>query len=325
MAKNKDVQSKTSESTHDWGKYDFMGISKYITVGTIILTLLALVLISIKGFNYGVDFAGGIEAQVLFAKPVDAHKVRTFMADLGYPNANVQSIGTESEYLIRVEMIHGKSDAETNKYVTETIDKIKTGLATHFAEEKPDVRRVDTVGPQVGAELRRNGILAGFYCLLLILIYVGLRFDYRYAPAAVFCLFHDAILTLAIYSLFHWEITTQTMAAVLTIIGYSLNDTIVIFDRIRENVPLHRDKSLYWVSNLSINETLSRTILTYLTTYLTVIAMFVFADGVIREFALTMMIGMFLGAYSTIYVATPLMLVTDAAYRHRRKQQLQAA
>lgn len=307
-----------------WGKYDFLGIAKYITAGTVVLTILSFVVIGIKGFNYGVDFAGGIEAQVQFDKAVEASKVRQFVSDIGFPNANVQAIGGDSEYLIRLEMPKGSNDNEINKYVNETVEKIKSGLGSHFASDKPELRRVDTVGPQVGAELRRNGVLAGFYCLLLILIYVGLRFDYRYAPAAVFCLLHDAVLTLCIYSIFQWELTTQTMAAVLTIIGYSLNDTIVIFDRIRENIPLHRNHDIYWVSNRSINETLSRTILTYFTTYLTVVSMFIFADGVIREFALTMMIGMFLGAYSTIYVATPLMILTDKWYRHR-KQQLQTA
>jgi preprotein translocase subunit SecF len=308
----------------DWGKYDFLGISKYITVGTIILTILAMIVIGTKGFYYGVDFAGGIEMQVQFNKDMDAHRIRTFMSDLGYPNANVQTIGGNAEFLLRLEMPRGKTDSETNKYVADTVEKIKSGLLTTFAADVPEIRRVDTVGPQVGAELRRNGILAGFYCLLLILVYVGLRFDYRFAPAAVFCLFHDAILTLGIYSLFNWEVTTQTMAAVLTIIGYSLNDTIVIFDRIRENKAIYRNQSLYWISNRSINETLARTLLTYFTTYLTVLAMFVFADGVIRDFALTMMIGMFLGAYSTVYVATPLMLVTDSYYRYR-KQQVQPA
>jgi preprotein translocase subunit SecF len=310
--------------TSDQGKYDFLGIAKYITGATVVATIISLFVIGTRGFNYGVDFAGGIEAQVQFNKDVDAHKVRTFMADIGFPHASVQSIGGNAEYLLRLEMPRDKSDAEVNKYVAETVDKIKVGLNEHFKDEGPVVRRTDTVGPQVGAELRRNGVLAGFYCLLLILIYVGLRFDYRYAPGAVFCLLHDAVLTLCIYSIFDWEVTTQTMAAVLTIIGYSLNDTIVIFDRIRENQTIYRDKSVYWVSNKSINETLTRTILTYFTTYLTVASMFFFADGVIREFSLTMMIGMFLGAYSTIYVATPLMILTDRFYRYR-KQQLQAA
>lgn len=314
----------THVHTSDQGKYDFLGIAKYITGATVVATIISVFIIAGRGFNYGVDFAGGIEAQVQFNKDVDAHKVRTFMSDIGYAHASVQAIGGNAEYLLRLEMPRDKSDAEVNKYVAETVDKIKAGLATHFKDESPAVRRVDTVGPQVGAELRRNGVLAGFYCLLLILIYVGLRFDYRYAPGAVFCLAHDALLTLAIYSIFDWEVTTQTMAAVLTIIGYSLNDTIVIFDRIRENQTIYRDKSVYWISNKSINETLSRTILTYFTTYLTVASMFFFADGVIREFALTMMIGMFLGAYSTIYVATPLMILTDRFYRYR-KQQLQTA
>jgi preprotein translocase subunit SecF len=201
---------------------------------------------------------------------------------------------------------------------------VKAGLAEHFAQEGAVVRRVDTVGPQVGAELRRNGILAAFYCLLLILIFVGLRFDYRYAPGAVFCLFHDAIITVGVYSLFNWEFTVQTMAAILTIIGYSLNDTIVIFDRIRENQAHHRDKDIYWISNRSINETLSRTVLTYMITYLTVGSMFFFADGVIHDFSVAMMIGMFLGAYSTVYVATPLMLILDH-FRKRRRHQLQTA
>lgn len=314
----------THVHTSDQGKYDFLGVAKYITGATVIATIISIFIIMGKGFNYGVDFAGGIEAQVQFNKDIEAHKVRTFMGDIGYPHASVQSIGGNAEYLLRVEMPRDKSDAEVNKYVAETVEKIKAGLAQHFKDDAPEVRRVDTVGPQVGAELRRNGVLAGFYCLLLILIYVGLRFDYRYAPGAVFCLLHDALLTLAIYSIFDWEVTTQTMAAVLTIIGYSLNDTIVIFDRIRENQTIYRDKSVYWISNKSINETLARTILTYFTTYLTVVSMFIFADGVIREFALTMMIGMFLGAYSTIYVATPLMILTDRFYRYR-KQQLQTA
>ncbi|HMN69682.1 MAG TPA: protein translocase subunit SecF [Bdellovibrionales bacterium] len=310
---------------NSWGRFDFLGVAKYITIASVALTVLALILIASRGLNYGVDFAGGIEMQVQFNQGVDAGQVREFMAAEGFANANVQALGKDNEYLIHLET-KGETDEEANTFITQTVEKVKTGLAAKFGQDGATVRRVDTVGPQVGAELKRNGILAGFYCLLLILIYVGLRFDYRYAPAAVFCLFHDAIITVGIYSLCGWEFTTQTLAAVLTIIGYSLNDTIVIFDRIRENIPIHRDKDLYWVSNRSINETLSRTILTYITTYLTVSSMFFFADGAIYEFARAMMIGMFLGAYSTIYVATPLMLVADYYQKNAaKKRSLQTA
>lgn len=307
-----------------WGRFDFLGVAKYITVGSAVFTLLAFVVIFGKGLNFGVDFAGGIEVQTLFNDSVDAGQVRSFMENLGFKSANVQRIGEGREYLLRVEAASGLSEKEANDFITATVQKIKSGLTSQFGDQGAEVRRVDTVGPQVGAELKRNGILAGFYCLLLILIYVGLRFDYRYAPGAVFCLFHDGVITLGVYSLFHWEFTTQTLAAILTIIGYSLNDTIVIFDRIRENQSIHRDKSLYWISNRSINETLSRTLLTYLTTYMTVAAMFFLADGAIQEFARAMMIGMFLGAYSTVYVATPLMLLADR-YQNYKKARLQAA
>lgn len=314
--------SQTNEQS--WGKYDFLGIAKYITVISVVLTIVSLVIIGMRGLNYGVDFRGGIGVRVQFAKHVEASQVRQMMTSTGYPNANVQFLG-EGEYLLRVEGLSGVSDEAANNYINETVTKIKGGLNSAFASEGPTIRQVDTVGPQVGHELKRNGVLAGFYCLLLILIYIGLRFDYRYAPGAVFCLFHDAIITLGIYSLLDWDFSTQTMAAILTIIGYSLNDTIVIFDRIRENQHLFRDRDLYWLSNLSLNETLSRTILTYITTYIMVFSMFFFADGVIREFAETMLIGMFLGAYSTIYVATPLMLLADRYQKWRRSHQLATA
>lgn len=317
-------KANKNKNDESWGKYDFLGVATYITAASIVLVLVAVVIIIAKGLNYGVDFAGGIEVQAQFSDSVDAARVRKFMSDLGFPKANVQAIGTKNEYLIHVETAEGKTETETNAHIQETIAQIKAGLGQHFSDGGAEVRRVDTVGPQVGAELRRNGVLAAFYCLLLILIYIGLRFDYRYAPGAVFCLFHDAIITVGIYSLFNWEFTVQTMAAVLTIIGYSLNDTIVIFDRIRENQTIWRDKDIYWISNRSINETLSRTILTYILTYLTVGSMFIFADGVIRDFAIAMMIGMFLGAYSTIYVATPLMLMLDR-YQKWRKHQLATA
>lgn len=315
-----------AKNEDSWGRYDFLGVAKYVSVVSILLTLASAAIVAVKGLNYGVDFAGGIEMQAQFSADVAPERVRAFMTKEGFDTANVQALGGNREYLIRLELESGKSDEEINRITQATVARIREGLVRQFAGEAPEIRRVDTVGPQVGAELRRNGVLAGFYALVLILIYVGLRFDYRFSPGAVFCLAHDAIITMGIYSVMGWEFTVQTMAAILTIIGYSLNDTVVIFDRIRENQQIYRDKDLYWISNLSINETLSRTILTYVCTYLSVLAMFAFADGVIYEFSRAMSIGMFLGCYSTIYVATPLMLVMDRYHQWRKKQhELQAA
>lgn len=313
------------QSKNDWGRFDFLGPAKIITILSIGLTILALGILAGKGLTYGVDFSGGIEMQVQFKEPVEPGLVREFMAKEGFPKASVQGFGQNKEYLLYIESLRDASDEKVNQFIKETVEKVKAGFARDFSAQGAELRQVSTVGPQVGAELKRNGILAGFYCLLLILVYVGLRFDYRYAPGAVFCLFHDAIITLGVYSLLDWEFNVQTMAAVLTIIGYSLNDTIVIFDRIRENIAIHRDKDLYWISNRSINETLSRTILTYLLTFMTVLSMFIFADGAIRDFARTMLVGMFLGVYSTVYVATPLMLVADRYQKWKRERVREAA
>jgi preprotein translocase subunit SecF len=317
--------SKTAKNDQNWGRFDYLGLAKYFVSVTAVMVLGSLILMGTRGLNYGVDFRGGIEVQVQFNERVDAERVRDFMSAIGFPSANVQAIGEKNEYLLRVESLRGANESAANTYINATVDKIKGALAEKFVKEGASVRQVNTVGPQVGAEMKRNGILAAFYCFLLVLVYVGLRFDYRFAPAAVFCVFHDAIVTVGVYSIFQWEFTIQTLAAVLTIVGYSLNDTIVIFDRIRENVAAHRDKSLFWIANRSVNETMSRTIMTFLTTFIVVATMYTFADGAIKDFAKTLMIGMVLGVYSTVYVATPIMLWIDRWQRSKRQQQLQTA
>ncbi|HAG91986.1 MAG TPA: protein translocase subunit SecF [Bdellovibrionales bacterium] len=306
-------------SKYDFGRFDFLKFSIPFAVVSVVLTFMALGDIFLQGFNYGVDFAGGTEIQVQFGAPVKASQVREFTTQVGFPDASVQSIGDDNEFLIRIGTVAGKTESETNTILNETIKKITDGLTQHFSAESPNVRRVDTVGPQVGSELKKNGILAAFYALLLILIYIGLRFDYEFAPGAVFCLFHDAIITMGIYSIFDLEVTVQTMAAILTIIGYSLNDTIIIFDRMRENAEVYRGKDFRWLANRSMNDTLSRTLLTSITTFLTVTAMYFLAGGVIADFALTMMIGIILGTYSTMYVAIPLVLFFDKMQKSFKK------
>lgn len=309
MENNKaDKSGRKSESS---GRFNFMGVSMYFAMASMVIVAGALIYIAVDGFTYGVDFAGGTEVQVQFQQQVEPGQVRTFTDGLGYKNASVQAFDGGQEYLIRIDAIQGKDDKETTELMNSVIKKINDGLTADFSSQGATVRRIDVVGPQVGNELKRNGVLAAFYCLLLILIYVGLRFDYKFAPAAVFCLFHDAIVTLGIFAIVDREVSVQTTAAVLTLIGYSLNDTIVIFDRVRENLPLFRDQSLTWIFNRSINDTLSRTLLTNAVTILSVGSLYFFADGVIKDFAFTIFIGMILGTYSTVYVASPLVILFD--------------
>lgn len=309
----------------DGGRVNFLKPGKFFAILSVILTFLALTDIFREGFDYGIDFAGGTEVQVQFQEPVTSSRVREFTEKMGYPNASVQSIGEENEFLIRLDTIQGKTDKETNDMINAVISKITTGLGETFTQEGAVIRRVDSVGPQVGDELKRNGLLAAFYSMLLILIYIALRFDYKFAPGAVFCLFHDTIIVLGIFAIFDREVNVQTLAAILTIIGYSLNDTIVTFDRIRENLSVYRDQSFAWICNRSMNDTLSRTLLTSTTTLLAVAAMYFIAGGVIQDFAFTLGLGVIFGTYSSIYVAVPLVIFADRFTKSGKKKAATAA
>lgn len=317
--------------------FDFLGWAKMLTPFSIALSFGALIYVFLYGFTYGVDFAGGNEIHAQFPQNTNAAQIREVLKTAGISNPLVQSIGSDpankkegvsfekekgafkkegvssesktedasalnksKEFLIRVEVM--ENEEENNK----KLQSIREVLGTGF--QGFSVLRVDSVGPQIGKELRQKGILAVFYSLLMILVYLGIRFDSKYAPSAVFCLFHDTILTLSIFSLFHLEVSVQTLAAILAIIGYSLNDTIVTFDRIRENQALFSDrKSFYQICNRSLNNVLSRTLLTSFTTLLAVGAMWFFADDVIKDFAFTLALGVVIGTYSSVFVATPLL------------------
>lgn len=291
------------------GKYEFVKKAPIFGGISFLLVIAAIALILTKGFNYGIDFIGGTEVQVKFGESIAVDKVRDFTDTLGFKKASVQSFGTDNEYLIRMEAMTGANEAETNRLINSTIKKITDGLKATF--NSAELRKVDSVGPQVGEELRSKGLLAVFYSLLMILIYVGFRFDYQFAPGAVICLFHDAVITLGIFSLLQKEVNVQTLAAVLTIIGYSLNDTIVNFDRVRENIPLFKGRDLGFVVNRSVNDVLSRTILTSITTLIAVACLYFIGTGVIRDLAFTLGIGVVIGTYSSIYVASPLTIFFD--------------
>ena len=297
----------TTESVLQPPRIAFLEKSPFFGVVSVLLVVVSLFVIFTKGLNYGIDFAGGTEMQVQFSQAISTEEVRTALSELGLGSLQVQSFGEEQEYLIRFETT-GDSDEEINTLITERTQKVGELLSQKFADSSPNVRRTDSVGPQVGNQLKRDGILAVFYSLLLILIYVGLRFDYSFAPGAVACLFHDSLITLGVFSLLGKEINLQILAAILTIIGYSLNDTIVVFDRIRENWQAYPRNPLKWIIDRSLNDTLSRTILTSVTTLMAVLALYSFAGGVIVDFAFALAIGVVIGTYSSLYVAAPLVI-----------------
>lgn len=308
--------TKPTADKLSFGKIDFLKVGSFFAVVSGLAVLISIIMVLTKGFNYGIDYAGGTEVQVHFNQHVEIASVREFMNKMGYQSAAVQSLDVlnqsgSSEYLIRLDSVEGKTDKETNELLQALNTKLTQGFTTQFLKEGASIQRVDSVGPQAGSELKRNGLLAGFYSLLVILVYIGLRFDYRFASGAVFCLFHDATVILGIFSIMGREVNLQTMAAVLTLIGYSLNDTIIIFDRVRENITIFKEQSLYWLINRSINDTLSRTLLTSGATLLAVGSLYFFAGGVIRDFAFTLGVGIFIGTYSTIYVASPIVIFLD--------------
>jgi preprotein translocase subunit SecF len=315
-----------SKGSFNSGKYDFVGKGRYILPIWVVVMVFGIFLLFTKGLNYGIDFAGGTEIQVRFSQEADIEKLRQTVADAGFEDSMVQSFGGVSEFLIRVETHPGKTDKETSEIQKVLAEKITTGIAANFKDNPHEIRRVDTVGPQVGDELKRNSILAAFYSLLMILVYVGMRFDYKYAPGAVFCLLHDAIILIALFSLIGREVNVQTLAAILTLMGAALNATIVLYDRIRENEAFYPDEDFSEVVNKSHNDILSRTIVTGLVMELSVAALYFLSDGVVQQIGFTLGIGILLGIFSSTYVAGSIVIEIDKFEKRKRaRTQMRAA
>ena len=295
----------------DSGKFDFVGKIGLFGGLSVFFVIVSIIYLAVNGINYGIDFRGGTEIQVKFAQNVEIGEIRKTVEAAHLGEVGVQSIGDQNEFVIRFQGKGGATDKETNEILNASISKIKDLITSQMAQSQPDIRRVDTVGPQVGAELKRNGLLAVFYCLLVILIYVAMRFDYKYAPGAVLCLAHDAIITLALFVAVGKEVNIPILAAILTLIGYSLNDTIVVFDRIRETEHLYRDRGIKFIINKSINDMFTRTLITSGTTFTSAMCLYLIAGGTVSDIAFAMCVGIFFGTYSSIYVAAPLILLTE--------------
>lgn len=265
-----------------------------------LLLLVSLLSLGLKGGpNYGIDFAGGILLQFKFHEQVETSDLRDALRELELGQVVVQDFGQreDREFLVRVEK------KETDLQALQ--QTVETALKDRFGAQSLELRRTELVGPKVGEELRKKGVYAVLYAMLGILIYVAWRFEFRFAVGAIIALLHDSLITIGVFSLMNKEIDLPIVAAVLTIIGYSINDTIVVFDRIRENMRRIRRQSLERVINESINETLSRTLLTSGTTLIVVVALFLLGGPVIHNFAFALIIGIVVGTYSSIYIASP--------------------
>lgn len=279
-------------------KIDFMGKRKLAIIFSITLVVVSIGALITRGLNFGLDFTGGTLIEVVYEQPVDLQQVRATLAKGGFEDVVVQHFGTSKDVLVRM-------PPQSNKPSEKLGDEVLTVLKANAGDEgSVKMRRQEYVGPQVGDELREDGGLAMLIALGAILIYVMARFEYRLALGAVAALIHDVTITLGAFALFQWEFDLTVLAAVLAVIGYSLNDTIVVFDRIRENFRRLRKDSPVSIVNISLNQTLSRTIMTSFTTLLVVLAMFFLGGEMIHYFSLALIIGITIGTYSSIYVAS---------------------
>ncbi len=281
---------------------DFVGKRKLALIVSAVMILIGLASLVVNGGpNYGIDFVGGTLVQVKFAENTDAARIKDGLASLELGSVVVQRFGDDpNEFLIRVQESGEGKDLS---------GLISGSLESVYGEGKVDIRRVEMVGPQVGKDLRQKGLLSISYAMIGILVYIAWRFELRYAIGAIIALLHDVLITLGAFSITGREIDLPIIAAFLAIIGYSLNDTIIVYDRIRENYGKHQKLGFGEVVNRSINETLSRTILTSGTTLLVVLALFIFGGGVIHNFAFAMLVGILIGTYSSIFVASPLLIL----------------
>jgi|UniRef100_UPI0040491938 preprotein translocase subunit SecF len=266
---------------------------------SIVLIILSLSLLIFKGLNYGIDFKGGtlIELRSTDNK-INVSSLRDSLSQMNLGDVSVKKFGNDQDYLIKFEI----NDAKNN-----VIENIKTSLENSYGNNF-NFRRVENVGPKVSSELLKSGIIAISLSLAVMLIYIWIRFEWQFSLGAIVALFHDVIVTLGMFSLFSLEINLSIIAAVLTIVGYSMNDTVVIFDRVRENLRKYSDIKIYELTNISINETLSRTLLTSITTLLALLAIYFFGGEILRGFSFAMILGVIFGTYSSIYIANTILV-----------------
>ncbi len=291
---------------------NFVSKFRKANILSIIIFILSVIFITFKGLNYGIDFKGGTLIELRTEKSTQASLIRESLNTMNLGDVNVKRFGKDGDYLIKVEQ---KSTNNNN-----LIPKIKKTLADNLNTEV-DFRRVENVGPKVSSELLQSSIIAISLALAAMLFYIWVRFEWQFSVGSIIALFHDVVITLGIFSVLSLEINLSIIAAVLTIVGYSMNDTVVIYDRIRENLFKYTKISIVDVSNLSINETLSRTIITSVTTLLALFSIYILGGEILRGFSFAMILGVIIGTYSSIFVASPILKFFKVSYKTLEKEE----
>ncbi|MFA6699432.1 MAG: protein translocase subunit SecF [Thiomicrospira sp.] len=297
MAQNTTTQTAT---TADMGKINFMAMRTPAMLLSLVLIIGSLVGLWYKGLNLGVDFTGGTIIELSYPSAADLAQVRNTLTEAGYAEAQVQHFGSSQDVLIRIAPREGMASATLSNQVVEVLQSATS--------ETINLRRVEFVGPQVGEELTNDGALAVLYALIGILIYVALRFEFRFSLGAIVALVHDVVITVGVFAWTQMQFDLTVIAALLAIIGYSINDTIVVFDRARELFRTVRDGTPVELTNLALNEMLSRTIMTSLTTLVVLVALFFLGGEIIHGFAAALMVGVVVGTYSSVYIASSVAL-----------------
>ncbi len=289
-------------------KYN-INFNKYLKIFnlfSISLIIISILLIIFKGLNFGVDFKGGTLIELRSTDDqITISKLRQSFNRMNLGDVNIKEFGKKNDFLIKFEK---KNDS--SNFINEIKKNLEQSVGPGF-----DFRRVENVGPKVSSELLKSGILAILLALTAMLIYIWIRFEWQFSLGAILALFHDVILTLGVFSLFSLEINLSIVAAVLTIVGYSMNDTVVIFDRVRENLKKFADIKIFDLTNKSINETLSRTIITSITTLLALLSIYIFGGQILKGFSLAMILGVLFGTYSSIYIANPILILLNVSQK----------
>ena len=293
-------------------KIKFSDYFKISNIISILFFLVSILLISFKGLNYGIDFKGGTLFEVQIKdNNTNITIIRDSLSDLKIGDINVKEFGKSGNFLIKVE----KSEKENN----ETVSLVKNTL--NGVTNDINFRRVENVGPKVSSELLKSGIISICLALLAMLFYIWVRFEWQFSLGSIVALFHDVIITLGVFSLFSIEINLSIVAAVLTIVGYSMNDTVVIYDRIRENLSKYNNVNIIEISDISVNETLSRTLITSVTTLLALLSIFILGGSILKGFSFAMILGVLIGTYSSIFIASPILKYLKVSSKTLEKKE----